>query len=372
MYALSRDTATGYISVLEPILAPVIAFVATVALIYALRPVALHFGLTDKPGNRKRHDGEVPLIGGIAVFLAVIAAVVLGRAAGSPLSDHLLALFAGSFLLVIVGAYDDVRELPAWLRLAAQATAALFMVYWGDNLLADLGAIAPGGDTVGLGRFAISFTVFATVGIINAVNMSDGLDGLSGNLSLVTLLAFGVASNLWGSADTVPLLNVVSAAIAGFLLFNQRMLWRSRAAVFLGDAGSMLLGYFLVWTAIEMSQGPEPILHPAAVLWLLMVPIYDTVRVMLSRMLQGKSPFAADSNHLHHLFVRTGFEVSETIAIICMIAATGASLGMLGSMIGISDFVMATTFLLGGILYFFTIERAWRRMFFLGKAIQQL
>jgi UDP-GlcNAc:undecaprenyl-phosphate GlcNAc-1-phosphate transferase len=354
------------------VLAPLIAFVATVALIYALRPVALHFGLTDKPGQRKRHDGEVPLIGGIAVFLAVIVSVLLGRTAGSPISDHLLAMLAGSCLLVVVGAYDDVRELPAWLRLAAQAIAALIMVYWGDNLLADLGAISPTGNTVGLGHFAISFTVFASVGIINAVNMSDGLDGLSGNLSLVTLLAFGIGSSLWGGPASVPLLNVVSAAIAGFLLFNQRMLWRSRAAVFLGDAGSMLLGYFLVWTAIEMSQGPERILHPAAVLWLLMIPIYDTVRVMLSRMLQGKSPFAADSNHLHHLFVRTGFEVSETIAIICMIAATGASVGLLGSMLGVTDFVLAITFVAVGILYFFTIERAWRRMFFLGKAIEQL
>lgn len=356
----------------EPILAPAIAFVAAVVLIFALRPMAIRVGLTDKPGRRKRHDGEVPLIGGIAVFLAIIIAVALGRQADTGFTDHLQALLAGSAVLVAVGAYDDMRDLPAWVRLAAQATAAFIMVYWGGTLLADLGDISPGGNTVSLGRLAISFTVFATIGVINAINMSDGLDGLSGNLSLITLLGFGIANSLWGDASGVPLLSTVSAAIAGFLLFNQRMLWRSRASVFLGDAGSMLLGFFLAWTAIETSQGPARILQPAAVLWLLMIPVYDTVRVMLRRMLQGKSPFAADSNHLHHLFVRTGYQVSETIAIICVIAATGASVGLLGSWAGVPGFVLAMTFVAGGVVYFLTIERAWRRMSFLGKSVQKL
>lgn len=356
---------------LDPILAPLVAFLGTVTLIYLLRPLARRIGLTDKPGVRKQHEGEIPLIGGIAIFLAVVLAVVLAGTDLLMVDYHLQALLCASLVLVAVGAYDDLREQAASVRLAAQGAAALIMVYWGGTLLADVGELAPNGDIIGLGRLAIPFTVFATIGVINAINMCDGLDGLSGNLSLVTLLGFGIANSLWGGSGALPLINVFSAAIAGFLLFNQRMLWRSKASVFLGDAGSMMLGLFLAWTCIEISQGSERTLEPGAVLWFLMIPIYDTVRCMLSRMLRGQSPFEADAHHLHHLFVRTGYEVSETIAIICLLAAGGVGVGLLGSYLDVSGFAMAATFLAGGIVYFLLLERSWRRMLFLGKPIQQ-
>jgi UDP-GlcNAc:undecaprenyl-phosphate GlcNAc-1-phosphate transferase len=356
---------------IESISAPLIAFFGTAGLIFGLRPLAIKLGLTDKPDQRKQHEGEIPLVGGIAIFVGVVLATVITGYGDLANNYHLQALFAACLLLVGIGAYDDLHEQPAVVRLAAQAGAALIMVYWGGTFLADVGGLAPNGDLVGLGRLAIPFTVFATIGIVNAINMCDGLDGLSGNLSLVTLLGFGIANSLWGGAGSLPLVNVFSAAIAGFLLFNQRMLWRSSAAVFLGDAGSMMLGLFLAWTCVESSQGPERILEPAAALWFLMIPIFDTVRVMLSRILRGRSPFEADAHHLHHLFVRTGHQVNETIAIICLLAAAGVGIGLLGSLYDASGFALAGSFLSAGIVYFLLLERSWRKMLFLGKAIQQ-
>ncbi len=356
---------------LEPIIAPAIAFIATALIITLLKPLAERVGLTDKPAERKRHAGEIPLIGGVAIYLGASIAIVAGvfaQAIDVPLSTF-YPWFAAALLIVAVGAIDDYYELSPATRFGAQIGAALIMVYWGGAVLEDLGWIKPGGYIMELHWAAAPFTVFAAVGIINAINMFDGLDGLSGNLTLVTLLAFGIAESLAGNAGNLPAVNIVSAAIVGFLLFNQRLLWQSKAKVFLGDAGSMMLGLFLVWIAVDISQGESRALTPAATLWFLSIPIFDTVRVMTRRIIRGRSPFAADACHLHHLFVRSGWNVSETLAIICVLAALGSSVGLIGHGFAVSQFSLAVAFATVGVLYYVAIERAWRTKKFLGRKI---
>jgi len=357
--------------VIDNLLAPAVAFVVTVMAILLLRPLALRIGLTDKPDHRKQHEGEIPLVGGIAIFtgasVALFGSVLLTQGMAS--SPALFAWFTAGLLLLAVGVYDDLRSLSPALRFAAEIGAVFVMIYGGNTVLVDLGWITPNETLLQLDWMAAPFTIFAAVGIINAFNMCDGLDGLSGNLALVTLLAFGLVDGLWGSADRVALSNIMSAAVAGFLLFNQRMLWRSKANVFLGDAGSMMLGLTLLWGAIDISQGVDRALSPAATLWLLVVPIYDTVRVMLRRLVRGHSPFAADAFHLHHLIVRSGRRVSTAIAMICAAAATGAAIGIAGTYYGVSEFALATAFSCGGLAYYVLIERAWRRGSFLGRKL---
>jgi UDP-GlcNAc:undecaprenyl-phosphate GlcNAc-1-phosphate transferase len=356
---------------LESLIAPAIAFIATALLITLFKPLAERIGLTDKPAERKQHAGDIPLIGGVSIYLGASIAIVAGVFAqliDAPLSTFYPWLSA-ALLIVLVGIVDDYHELSPAIRFGAQIGAALIMVYWGGVVLEDLGWITPGGYYLQLHWFAAPFTVFAAVGIINAINMCDGLDGLSGNLTLVTLLAFGIAENLAGNAANMSAINIISAAIAGFLLFNQRFLWQSKAKVFLGDAGSMMLGLFLVWAAVDISQGESRELTPAATLWFLTIPIFDTVRVMARRIIRGRSPFAADACHLHHLFVRSGWNVSETLAIICILAALGASVGLIGHGFDVSEFRLAVAFLTVGILYYVAIERAWRTKTFLGRKI---
>jgi len=356
---------------LESIIAPAISFFTTVLLIMLLKPLAERVGLTDKPAERKQHAGEIALIGGISIYLGASIAIVATTLTGIvavPISAF-YPWFAAALLIVGVGAIDDYYELSPAVRFSAQIGAALIMVYWGGAVLEDLGWIKPGGYILKLHWAAAPFTVFAAVGIINAINMCDGLDGLSGNLTLVTLLAFGTAETLAGNSENLPAINMISGAIAGFLLFNQRLIWQSKAKVFLGDAGSMMLGLFLVWGAVDISQGDDRALSPAATLWFLAIPILDTVRVMTRRVLRGRSPFAADACHLHHLFIRSGWNVTETLAIICVLAVLGAAIGLIGHGFDIAEFNLAFMFVLAGLAYYFAIERAWRTKSFLGRTI---
>ena len=357
---------------LSSLIAPAIAFAATVIAITFLKPVAEALGLTDKPAERKQHTGEIPLIGGISIFSGASFAIVTGvffKLIPQPLMNF-APWFCASLLIVLVGVIDDKYELSPMVRFGAQIGAALIMVYWGGAILYDLGWISPNGYLVSLSWLAAPFTVFCAVGIINAINMTDGLDGLSGNLTLITLLAFGVAGGLADATRDMDMINIISAAIAGFLIFNQRLHWRSKASVFLGDAGSMMLGLFLVWGAIDISQGGENrALTPAATLWFLMVPTFDTLRVMIRRVVRGRSPFAADACHLHHLFIRSGWNVSETIAIICLLAALGVAIGLTGHGFDVSQLGMTIAYVLAGTAYYFAVESAWRRKRFLGREI---
>lgn len=342
--------------------APLSAFLITAVAIALLRPVARRVGLTDKPDKRKKHSGEIPLVGGLAVFIGAAVALYASQAIGQPIAsaNGLLAWSGACLLLIVVGVVDDMRGLSPGIRFVAEIAAVLIMVYGGGTVLMDLGRLTPDESILSLSWLAVPFTVFAAVGVINAFNMCDGLDGLSGNLALVTLLAFGIADGMWGNAKLLGVTNVISAAVAGFLLFNQRLLWQHKAQVFLGDAGSMMLGLTLVWGVIDMSQGPDRALSPAAALWFLMIPIYDTVRLLIRRSLRGGSPFAADNYHLHHLLIRAGFSVSEAIAIICIAAAAGAGIGLVCEGLRLPEFTIALAYTLLAIIYYIMVERAWR------------
>jgi UDP-GlcNAc:undecaprenyl-phosphate GlcNAc-1-phosphate transferase len=349
------------------------AFLLTAALVLFLRPLAFAIGLVDKPSGRKTHAGEIPLIGGIAIFLgagiALLAYGLLTEQGRQLLQPITILLMAGSILLVI-GIWDDLRDLPPVVRFAAQILAALVMIAGGGPVISDLGALSLSSVVVTMGVLAIPFTVFVTVGVINSVNMSDGLDGLCGNLTMISLLGLGTAAALWSNSGDFQLINIFSAAVAGFLLFNQRMIWRSRALVFLGDAGSMLLGFVLAWFTIEISQPPINAVSPAAALWFVALPVMDTVGVMLRRVLVGLSPFHADSQHLHHLLIQSGFTVAETILILGLCAIAGITVGLLGTWMKVPDLLLAGLFLATGIALFVLTYTSWKRGSFLGRPLR--
>jgi UDP-GlcNAc:undecaprenyl-phosphate GlcNAc-1-phosphate transferase len=352
---------------------PLLAFALTATLIVLLRPLAIAVGLVDIPSGRKNHSGSIPLIGGIAIFVAALIASVslyffeTGMHASS--SASLVAFFTAGFLLVVVGAWDDYQDLPAIARFLAQISASLIMIFSGGVVLTDLGALSLSGGLLSLGWIGIPFTVFACLGIINAMNMCDGLDGLSGGIALIALLGLGIANSLGGSVGNQHLIVVFTACVAGFLVFNLRTLWRSKAWVFLGDAGSMLLGLALVWISISLSQGEARVISPAVALWFLMLPIYDAVSMMLRRLLRRRSPFRADREHLHHIFLMAGFSVAETVTLMCGIAVAGVVVGLFGMLLNVPDIWLASAFTVGGLLHYWTISRAWRVMRFLQRSI---
>jgi UDP-GlcNAc:undecaprenyl-phosphate GlcNAc-1-phosphate transferase len=353
-------------------LGPILAFAATSLLIVLLRPVAIAIGLVDIPSRRKSHKGNIPLIGGLAIFVGAFVALIAHSylsGAGLDISSQLSVFFLTGFILLFVGAWDDYRPLPPLIRLLAQIIACLVMINMGGIVLVDLGYLNPLGGMLLLGFMAVPFTIFACIGVINAMNMCDGLDGLSGSLALISLLGFGLANTLWGDLDNQYLIVVFAACVLSFLMFNLRTLWRSRAWVFLGDAGSMFLGITLSWLAISMSQGEARVISPASALWLLMLPIYDAVSMMVRRLLKRRSPFEADKEHLHHIFLLAGFSVAESVTLMSGIAVAGVVIGLGSVYLNVPDFFVAALFLVGGSLYYWVVRRAWRVMRFLRRSI---
>lgn len=332
-------------------------FIVTLLLIYFLKGKAHIIGLVDRPDARKLHRGEVPLIGGLAIFFACLLSIY----ALEPAPQRVLAFFSGGAVLILVGSLDDYFNFPAIPRFMAQIAAALIISMLGGVVLSDLGHLLPQGGMLHLGVWSLPFTVFAVVGVINALNMIDGVDGLSGSLALVALTGLAVAAALAGQFHTLRFLAVFISGVAAFLVYNLRLPGRSRAAVFLGDAGSMFLGFVLAWFIIGLSQEPTRAISPAAGLWFLMVPLFDTVFVMVRRMLHGHSPFQADRQHLHHFLAGLGFSVNQTVFIIVGIATMGVAVGLIGTVDQWPDIYLLAAFLGLFAAYSGAMSAGWRR-----------
>jgi UDP-GlcNAc:undecaprenyl-phosphate GlcNAc-1-phosphate transferase len=283
-----------------------------VAVVPLVLPLARRAGLVDHPGGRKHHDGAIPVVGGLVIFLALALSFLLFEAA---LSTQLLTFVGCTLLLVLVGQWDDYRDLHWSWRIAAQALAALAMVFvagvQATNLQDVLGFM---GANVGL--FAVPFTVFIVVGVINALNMADGVDGLAGSLSLVSLALFTGFALYSGDVPQAERLLALCAALLGFLVWNHRFPWQPRARVFLGNGGSMLLGFIIAWTAVRLTQDPGHPVSPVLGPWTLALPLIDCVTLMFRRWRQGRSPFSADRHHMHHMLLDAGFGASQVVAVL--------------------------------------------------------
>jgi UDP-GlcNAc:undecaprenyl-phosphate GlcNAc-1-phosphate transferase len=334
----------------------VAGFAITLLLLMVLRPLAHRIGLADQPGGRKHHDGRVPLIGGIAMLCGFVFVVLILDVVLSPLR----ALFAGCGLLMIVGVLDDFRELSTFARFLAQIVAALIMVYFGGVRLHDLGHLVS--DTVwSLGLWEVPFTVFAVVGVINALNMADGLDGLAGTLTLIALATLAALASAAGRAADAAVLLVLVSTVVAFLALNLRIA-RPRALIFMGDAGSMFLGFAIAWFCISLSQRGVPAMTPVTALWVFALPLFDTVSLMLRRIVRGRSPFAADREHFHHILLAAGYTVNQSLAIIGGIGLTLAATGAAGYYLGIPERLMFLALMGLFALYFWGVMHAWRVM----------
>lgn len=342
---------------MQGIAACLIALVATGALIRLLVPLSGRIGLVDTPRGHKTHRGQVPLVGGIAMFCGFLFAILVPAI---PLYE-LRPLFAGSALLVIVGAMDDLRSLDPPSRFAAQIAAALLMSLWGGVTLHDLGRLIGPEHTL-LGLWAVPVTLISVVGVINALNMLDGLDGLAGGSASIAFAALALAAWDAGLPANALALSILCAAVLGFLAFNLRLAGRPQALVFMGNAGSMFLGFALAWFLVRLSQGEGAPIDPVTALWILALPLMDTVGIMLRRVLHGRSPLLADREHLHHLIVRLGLGTNRTVALLLGASAllTAAALG--AQAIGIPERYRFAAFVSLFFLYFMAVELLSRRL----------
>lgn len=286
-------------------------------------PIARRIGLLDHPGGRKDHARPTPVIGGLGVAGgALIAASVVFDP-----SPQLTALAIAAVLVVAVGVWDDAKDLPWQLRILTHVTAALVLVYVGNVRVEQIGPVFGLGIS-SLGSFSIPFTVLATVGLINALNMADGIDGLTGSLVLCALGMLTCASLYAGNASLAALLIIVAAAVAAFLLLNMRFPWQPRGRVFLGDSGSGFLGLVIAWAAFSLTQNAAHPVSPVLAPFLIAPPVIDCLVLMARRISHGHSPFEADRSHLHHLMLDAGFSVT---AIVIRLSLFSLALGLMAA-----------------------------------------
>ena len=289
--------------------AAVVAFAVTAILIGMLLPMASRLGLVDVPEGRKDHATPTPVVGGLAMLVGCGLAILL-----LPLQTSVpWAFLAAAALIVGIGMYDDRHDVRWFWRLGVHALAALLVVYWGGVRVEQIGSVL-GVQSTGLGFLSVPFTVFATVGLINAVNMIDGSDGLAGSLAFAALAMLCAASLYAGNLVLANLVLAVAGAVAGFLYWNLRFPWRKRARTFMGDAGSGFLGLVVAWVAFRLTQNPGHPVSPVLALWLLPIPVMDCLVLIVRRLQERRSPFAAGRDHIHHLMADAGFS-SMRIAI---------------------------------------------------------
>jgi UDP-GlcNAc:undecaprenyl-phosphate GlcNAc-1-phosphate transferase len=214
------------------------------------------------------------------------------------------------------------------------------------------------GHEVTLGWIGVPLTVVAVIGLVNAFNMMDGIDGLAGSLELVSIAAIILFADPSPLHGVIALLVVLAAASLPYLVANQGFMG---GKIFLGDAGSMLIGYLLAWALISMSQTPGTQLSPVNVLWCVALPVFDTFAVMYRRMRQGRSPFKPDRGHIHHILLGLGLAPRATLAVLILLATGLALIGAFLSSAAHSAGTNLTTFCLTLGVYVITVTHVWLR-----------
>lgn len=313
------------------ILTSLIALIALRLLI----PVARHVGYVDNPGGRKTHEEAVPPIGGL-VILPVFA---LSMMCLSLMTSGMAALLAGVTVIFLMGAYDDLRQINPWVKFIVQILVSFYLVVFGGAEVRQLGNLFGFGD-VGLNFLSVPFSIAAFVLLMNALNMMDGLDGLAGGMAAVMLGWLAYAAGKAGDTTSMLQILCVLAPLVGFLALNMRHPFLPRAKVFLGDAGSLALAVIIGWFALDLSQAPGRAAWPVGILWLLAIPVIDTLTLFFIRALRGRHPFSPDRNHLHHRFLEKGVPVHWTTLFVMLAGIACGSIGLQGPAIGIPQVVL--------------------------------
>lgn len=328
------------------------SFVST----FTLRKFAKKVGLVDRPNARKQHNGAIPLVGGLSICISIL--YFLFNNPNILPNTPLYALCIT--ILVAVGALDDRYDISFKFRFVIQAGLSIMMMIVGGIELNTIGDVFGSGEVITLGWFGYFVTILAVVGAINAFNMVDGIDGLLGGLSIVTFGGLGIMLNFDGQSDLAYVCLVLIITIIPYILLNLGALGRKRK-VFMGDAGSMLIGFTVIWLLLLSSQnGSAPPLRPVTALWLIAVPLMDMAAIMIRRIRRGDSPFKPDREHLHHIFQRLGLSSTQTLVAICCISTFYAIVGISSEMLNIPEYIMFYAFALCFTIYLFLISNIWK------------
>jgi len=289
---------------MDLLLAFILAVAVTMSLIPPLMRAAGSLHVLDMPGERKQHTGAVPCVGGVAMAVGAFLPLLLWL----PM-DRLLAAYLGASLIMVgFGVWDDRRALSPGIKFAGQLISVAIVVFLGHVTISSVTLI----ERIVLPDFiAVPATVVFLLGVTNAINLADGLDGLAGGTTLLACLALAALGLTLDVPFVATIALVIVGSLVGFLRFNTYP-----ARIFMGDGGSQFLGFTTGVLAIILTQRVTTPLSAALPLLILGLPILDTLTVMVLRILRGQSPFKADRTHIHHKLLALGFDHHEAVAIV--------------------------------------------------------
>ncbi|WP_408900796.1 UDP-N-acetylglucosamine--undecaprenyl-phosphate N-acetylglucosaminephosphotransferase [Photobacterium piscicola] len=335
----------------------IFVFVLSFVTLFIMRKVAKRIGLVDKPNARKHHQGVIPLVGGISVFIAFSIAALLIL----PVNLTLLLYLGCSLILLVVGVVDDYFDISFKIRLVVQAGIALAMIIFGGLSLDNLGYLM-GSETLQLSPVIGGIiTVVAFIGAINAFNMVDGIDGLLGGLASVTFSAMGYVFYINGNNELALFCGLLVTAMMPYIMLNLGLPFGRRFKVFMGDAGSVFIGFTVVWLLVRGTQEANIVaFKPVTALWLIAIPLMDMATIMIRRVRKGQSPFKPDREHLHHICQRMGLSSRLTLFVICLLAINCAAIGIWAETARINESTMFIAFLVMFVCYFTVINYIWR------------
>jgi len=336
--------------------------------LFSLIPAAIKCGLIDKPDRRKRHNGSIPLIGGIVIYGGIFIASFFFHL----LHREWLFFLLASGILTFMGAMDDRFNLNFKIRLMAQAIAGLVLIYGSNIRLESFGDILGFGE-IPLGILSVPITLFAIVSMVNAFNMIDGMNGVAGGIALIAIsgilfLSLGVIDR-----DSLILMGAMIGILFAYLMFNLRFPFQGVPRIFLGDSGSTFLGFFITAFLIRFTQGANKLFEPSVALWVVAIPIMDIMGIFFYRLRNKKNPFIHDRTHIHHLLMRMGLTENQSLLMILALAGSMMSAGVIMHHYDIASFLIFILFFCLFLLYLYgrgivrDAMRYFQRRFFLKK-----
>ena len=283
--------------------------------------LSIQIGPLDHPGGPKQHKASVHLAGGPAIVFSVGLSLYLW---GIPEQYQGMVYFAGG--LFLIGVIDDLFDISAKFRLNTQFSLVVFALYWDSIWITQI--TFTDSLVLELGAFQYPITALLVLGIMNAINMLDGLDGLSSGVVLIILGFIAGISVVAGNFATTLISITTFGSVLGFWGFNYRFAWRDKASVFMGDSGTTVLGFVLPVLAIKLATVSQQNVPSSMLLWLFAIPLWYICAVVIKRLKDGKSPLQAGRGHIHHVLMNAGLSVRQSLHLIYLLTITTISFGV--------------------------------------------
>ena len=293
-------------------------FVFSLIIIFLSKFIAPFIKLVDVPNDRKIHRGSIPLVGGPAIILSLIISSYFFN-----YDDFIMLIIYSSIIIFVFGFLDDIFNLGVAPRLITQFLAVLILIGSGF-IITDYGEYQY--LNIDLGRASIIFTALAIVGLMNAINFIDGLDGLCSSIFITSLLSLSFLLFLNGaSINDYKVLIILMIIVSAFIIMNLNIFYLGK--VFLGDSGSLTLGFILSCLLIFYTQFSFFKINPEIIFWCVTLPVYDFLAVTIKRSINMTNPFKPDRTHIHHLLLIRGYKPQSALFILILLSL---SLNFLG------------------------------------------